>query len=178
MKRSVKIGKLHERDALEYLKVERKLDIRPCGLFIDSAIAFLGATPDALIGEDGLVEVKCPQSCKDLSPEEGIKLKKITFWEFNKVTGEIGGIKKSHVFYYQIQGQLHITKRKYCLFVVWTPKGVKIERIDRDDEFWKTQMEQKLTDFYLNCILPELVDPRHKRSMEIRNPIKNQKKKK
>ncbi|KAL4718119.1 hypothetical protein ACJJTC_005933 [Scirpophaga incertulas] len=49
-------------------------------------------------------------------------------------------INKNHQWYYQIQGQLH---RK-----------------------WK----KKLTTFYLHCILPELIDPRFPRGMNIRNP--------
>lgn len=31
-------------------------------------------------------------------------------------------------------------------------------------------MFPKLKQFYFNCLLPELVDPRYPRSMEIRNP--------
>lgn len=33
-------------------------------------------------------------------------------------------LKTSHDYYYQVQGQLHITERQYCYFIVWTPKGV------------------------------------------------------
>lgn len=32
-------------------------------------------------------------------------------------------LKKNHSYYFQIQGQLHITQRNLCYFVVWTPKG-------------------------------------------------------
>lgn len=31
-------------------------------------------------------------------------------------------------------------------------------------------MKEKLCRFYLNCILPELLDPRHTRNLPIRNP--------
>lgn len=31
-------------------------------------------------------------------------------------------------------------------------------------------MEKKLKDFYMDCILPELVDPRYPRKIPIRNP--------
>jgi hypothetical protein len=31
-------------------------------------------------------------------------------------------------------------------------------------------MEPKLVQFYMECILPELVDPRHTRNMKIRDP--------
>ncbi|XP_060874058.1 uncharacterized protein LOC132947838 [Metopolophium dirhodum] len=46
----------------------------------DSENPYLGATPDGLIGSDGIVEVKCPLSAEHLTPEEGIKQKKVGKW--------------------------------------------------------------------------------------------------
>lgn len=63
---------------------------------------------------------------------------------------------KSDKWYYQVQGQLQVTGRKFCVFVVWTPKGLKFETISRDDEFWKTQMINRLEQFYMDYLLPEL----------------------
>lgn len=60
---------------------------------------------------------------------------------------------------------------------------MRIEIINKDDTFWKDEMEPKLTKFYYDCILPELIDPRHTRKMSIRDPyyieqeIKNKNKK-
>ncbi|XP_039285250.1 uncharacterized protein LOC120351536 [Nilaparvata lugens] len=65
---------------------------------------------------------------------------------------------------------LHITKRKYCILVIWTPKGLKTFEIERDDEFWKENMKEKLETFYMKCLLPELIDPRQRRSLPIREP--------
>lgn len=47
---------------------------------------------------------------------------------------------------------------------------LKVEVIERDDHFWKDKMEVKLRNFYMDCILPELIDPRHPRRLPIRNP--------
>lgn len=153
--------------------------IEPCGLFIDENQFFLGATPDGLIGDDGIAEIKCPSSAKNMTPEEAILARKVTFWTKEK-NGTIGPINTTHNFFYQVQGQLHVTKRRYCQFTLWTPKGLKVERIERDDEFWNVNMKDKLERFYMDCLLPELVDPRHIRSMSIRNPtyiMEEQKKK-
>ncbi|CAH1383340.1 unnamed protein product, partial [Tenebrio molitor] len=84
--------------------------------------------------------------------------KKINFWNKNDHS-----INKKHAWYYQIQGQLHVTKRKTC------NDNLKIERIVQDINFWKFQMEPKLVQFYIECILHELVDPRHTRNMKIRD---------
>lgn len=55
---------------------------------------------------------------------------------------------------------------------IWFNEAVpiKVYLIQRDDEFWKTKMEAKLVKFYYDCMLPELVEPRHSRCMQIRDP--------
>lgn len=44
-------------------------------------------------------------------------------------------LKKSHNYYYQVQGQLATTQLPWCDFVVWTPHGTTIQRIERDVNF-------------------------------------------
>lgn len=41
--------------------------VEACGLFVDSDKSFLAASPDGVVGEDAVVEVKCPLSCADTS---------------------------------------------------------------------------------------------------------------
>lgn len=161
-------GRKHEPIARHRIEEEIGKPIKPCGLFIDLEKPFLGATPDGLIDEDGLVEIKCPSSARTLTPDEAIKEKKITFWKIDAL-GDVK-VNPKHEYFFQVQGQLHVTQRSYCLFCVWTPKGVKIERVERDDDFWENMMVEKLERFYMQCVLPEIIDPRHRRSMPIRNP--------
>ncbi|XP_050064899.1 uncharacterized protein LOC126553828 [Aphis gossypii] len=168
---AMEYGKSNEEIALRAIEKVLNINIIKCGIFVDSENPYLGATPDGLIGGDGIVEVKCPSSAEYLTPEEGIKQKKITFWTLNK-SGEIGGINKKHNWYYQVQGQLNVCQKIFCQFAVWSPKGIKIEKIERDEGLWKSCMVEKLKYFYLNCILPELADSRFLRSMPIRNPQK------
>ena len=166
---AMKYGRKHEKSAIKELEKENII-VKPSGLFIDKKFPFLAASPDGLIEDNGIIEIKCPSSCADLTPEEGIHARKITFWTINRNTKTIDGVNKRHIYYYQIQGQMHITGREYCLFVLWTPKGMKIEKIMKDDQFWHKEMEEKLVKFYHHCLLPELVDPRYPRSMPIRDP--------
>lgn len=123
-----------------------------------------GASPDGLIDDDGIVEIKCPSSAFGLDVDVAISQKKIKFW---KVDGSVNG---RNDWFYQIHGQLHITKRNYCLFAVWTGKDLKMktEMITRVDNFW-CEMEQRLVSFYNKCLLPEIDDPRKTRSMPLRN---------
>lgn len=43
-------------------------------------------------------------------------------------------------------------------------------QIKKDDLFWTNKMKRQLIDFYHKCLLPEIIDPRKTRGMEIRNP--------
>lgn len=167
----IKHGKDHEKIAIRQLELQEGIKIEPCGLFIDQDLPFLGATPDGICGQVTIIEIKCPVSANKFGLEEAIKKKKLTFWKC-KSNGDLE-IVKTHQWYYQIQGQLHISKKTKCLFAVWcnerTP--IKTELIMRDDRFWYEKMEKKLESFYLDCILPELVDSRHTRGMPLRNPV-------
>ena len=65
-------------------------------------------------------------------------------------------LKHTHNYYYQVQGQLAITGRLWCDFIIYTAKDICVERILFDSEFWSS-MEAKLVDFYINCVLPLIV---------------------
>lgn len=103
------------------------LSCDPCGLFVDEQFHFLAASPDGLINHDGILEVKCPFSIKHITPQEAAINKILKYLIVNK-EGAIE-LKRTHHYFYQIQGQLHITKRKYCYLVVWTPKGITYHAI-------------------------------------------------
>jgi hypothetical protein len=79
-------------------------------------------------------------------------------------------LKKKHNYFYQVQGQLAITGRDYCDFILLTNDGdLFIQRIDRDRAFWNA-IEPVLVEFYKECLLPEMIDPRHERGEQIREP--------
>lgn len=159
-------GKSNEANAIRQLSDTLKIEIINCGLFISAQYPYLGATPDGLIGEKGLVEIKCPFSARNMVPDDGIREKKITIWKEEE--GEFI-LDKNHKWFYQIQGQLFVTQRKYCIFCVWTTRGLKHETVIFDEEFWK-KIFPKLTKFYFDCLLPELVDSRLARNMPVRDP--------
>ncbi|KAJ8889440.1 hypothetical protein PR048_008939 [Dryococelus australis] len=90
---------------------------------------------------------------------------KITFWNIGKDNTKITGMNTNDKHLFQVQGQLRIkTSEKF-----YTIKHESKEVTSRSDEFCKTAMEEKLSRFYMDCVLPE-VHPRQRRSMPIRNP--------
>lgn len=64
-------------------------------------------------------------------------------------------LKTDHNYMFQIQGQLAISEKPWVDFVVWTKKGISIERISFNDEMW-SEMLPKLKLFYMLSFVPEL----------------------
>ncbi|KAH0807689.1 hypothetical protein GEV33_015102 [Tenebrio molitor] len=119
-------GTEHESLAIEEFELKYGFTVSKCGFFIDKTHYYLGASPDGLIDNNALIEVKCPANCVDVSPEEGIERKLIKFAEMkqNKMY-----LKRTHPYFYQVQGQLAITQKDVCFFVIWTPKGIMVEEV-------------------------------------------------
>lgn len=100
--------------------------------FIDHpTITNFGCSPDGLIGDDGLIEIKCPNSA--------------THWEYFKAK------KPPQKYVTQIQTQLCVTGRKWCDFVSFDPRmpsrsQLLIVRVDRDEAFI-AEIEEKVKQF-------------------------------
>lgn len=183
----------HEDEPRQQLAETLKVTVKNCGFFIDPKIKFLGGSPDGLIEEElddleipsdkimkeksknylyetvpgGIVEIKCPYSARNMTINQA-KQKNPAFQRmFGK--NDIKLIKTSHQYYTQMQGLLHCTRRKYCVFVIWTIKDMDFTVVLSDDKFWD-KIENKLCDFYLYCLVPEIVDSRFLRNYPIREP--------
>jgi hypothetical protein len=87
----------------------------------------MGASPDRLIGEDGLLEIKCP------APHTHVK----TLLDQN--------LDRDH--YPQIQGQLLVTGKKWVDIISYHPEMPSlILRVERDEAYLST-MRKLLNDF-------------------------------
>lgn len=159
----------NEQQALQKIQMQENVSIEPCGLFIDQEYPFIGATPDGLIGDEMIVEVKCPFSASKIGFKKATEENKIQVLKFSKKTQSITINKKSDWFF-QVQGQLRVTGRQKCLLGIWVGENepVHVEKIVKDDIFWETIMKPKIVHFYMNCLLPEIINPRHLRGMSIR----------
>lgn len=144
-------GNQHEPVAKREVEAVMNVKIKDCGLFVDAKKPWLAASPDGLVGTDTIVEIKCPHSARDMSPLEGARGGLI---QSVRVDNNALKLKDDHYNMYQVQGQLHITDRTKCIYVLWTPKGISTEVILKDDAFWRNEMETKLDDFYKQYLLP------------------------
>ncbi|KAL4084015.1 hypothetical protein QTP88_029331 [Uroleucon formosanum] len=81
-----------------------------------------------LIEDIATVEIKCPFSAKDtLNAIDAVKNKLLQYCKI--IDGSIK-LKLEHAYYFQIMGQLHISQRQMCYFVIYTPNWMNIELIE------------------------------------------------
>ena len=146
------------------------------GFVINENYPFLGASPDAVVHDPnskhsfGLAEVKCPYSYRHVHPVEAAESTNFCCRiEVDDANKKHLKLKETHVYYSQIQGQMAITERSWCDFIVYTEKGVSVERIPFNTEFWNNTLLPKLIDFFDNCLAPEIVSPVHTLGIPVRN---------
>lgn len=82
------------------------INITRCGLFIDSEIQYLGTSTDGLI-DDEIVEIKYLYAARFLTLEDAIEANVSNQRSLYR-NGKDKEMKRSHVYYYEIQGQLLI----------------------------------------------------------------------
>jgi hypothetical protein len=162
---NIKYGVNNEPEAKRMFTFLNGLDVQECGLFISPENGILAASPDGLLGDDGILEVECVTCVPEKIPK-----RPDSFLIFKDKKNPSSGLmlKKTHKYYFQILMQLHVTKRKYCdLFVYHKPKDVDAnieyfqERILRDEETenkW-IQVKEKLLKFYMSEMIQEICDP-------------------
>ncbi len=109
-------GATLEKDAAAFYSLQREIDTVPVG-FITDDLGRWGASPDRLVGTDGLMEIKCPKGKNHLA------------WLL-----ESGSAYEE--YFVQIQSQLWIAERSWCDVVSFHPlMPMALSRINRDDKF-------------------------------------------
>jgi len=100
--------------------------------FIDHpSIKWFGCSPDGLVSDRGLVEIKCPNSS--------------THWEYFKYN------RPPQKYVIQMQAQIAVTGRDWCDFVSFDPRmpersQLLVVRVDRDEAFI-AEMEAEIKKF-------------------------------
>ena len=76
-----------------------------------------GASPDGMLGDDGILEIKCPFSLRD------------------KAEPDFKPIADQPHYYSQVQFQLWATGREWAHFFQWAPSGYMLEMVEVDQEY-------------------------------------------
>lgn len=92
---------------------------------------WLGISPDGLIGDDGLIEIKCPNTATQIR---------------RALSDDYSADYKD-----QIQMQLMVTERQYCYFLSFDPRldcdaGYLLQKVERDEKYIE-EMEVKTKAF-------------------------------
>lgn len=95
-------------------------DVQTVGFIKHKSLAWLGGSPDGLIGDDGGIEIKCP------------------YVSTVHVDTLLNGMPSEHMA--QVQGNLWITGREWWDFISFDPRmpehlQLHIQRIERNDEY-------------------------------------------
>lgn len=111
----------HEQDGVFEYRLRTDAELSFPGIVVDLGLK-LAASPDGFVGEDGILEVKCPVNRR--------------FYDKIPPTHEA-----------QMQGLMGVCRRKWCDHVQWTPTGIKVTRFEFDPEAYR-EMKGILDDFY------------------------------
>lgn len=136
---ATRYGNQHEPLAvLDYMS-ETGYTVDEAGFYTHPEHDWLGASPDGFVGDDGMIEVKCPFSLRN--------------------GGEFKALADQPHYYAQVQVQLAVTGRKWCHFYQWSPHGTKTEEIQPCPRWWGYALP-RLRKFY-DHYLAELDNPAH-----------------
>lgn len=112
-------GTQTEPDARNAYSFQVNKDVEQVGFIPHPSISMAGASPDGLVGADGLVEIKCPQTATHIESLLG------------------GAIDRKHML--QMQWQMECTGRQWCDWVSFDPRmpddmQLLIKRVARDED--------------------------------------------
>ena len=154
------------------LKYEEQSNTVVCksGLWVNPNYPFLGCSPDGIVGEDGLLEIKSLKIFKDSTIESVVEK-----WSTLPKVVKQGQcfiiedgqciLKSSHDYYYQIQMQFLVTERIFCDFVLYAENGpVSIERIYQNEHVIN-EIIKCPTALWKRVVAPELYEMRVPRNL-------------
>ena len=118
-----------------YLKQKnRPVTVLTCGLWASPKNFVLAATPDDRVIDPeekdnpfGILEVKCPEEYKDYDPADSA----IVVKEFCLILDDQRKprINRNHGYFDQVQLQMGLTGAPWCDFIIYTLKGMVIDRV-------------------------------------------------
>jgi putative phage-type endonuclease len=116
---AMEYGSETEPQARAFYELESGNEVTECGFIPHPTLQMSGASPDGLVGDVGLVEIKVPQPAKHIKNLMG------------------GTVDKAYSL--QMQWQMECTGREWCDFVSFNPTfpdhlKIHIQRVERDAE--------------------------------------------
>ena len=117
-------GTDHEEEARAAYEFDRDVNVVSVGFAIHPELEWAGASPDGLVGDDGCVQIKCPNTATHI---ETIRTDKVPL-----------------KYAAQMQWEMACAERQWCDYVSYDPRiklpglVLYVQRIPRDEAFIKT----------------------------------------
>ncbi|XP_052241252.1 uncharacterized protein LOC127851492 isoform X1 [Dreissena polymorpha] len=155
-------GQKYEAEARAWFEQNTGLKVVQTGVVIDQTEPYLAASPDGLVGEDTILEIKCPtKPLREL----------IQSGTYDVVPTKSGdhclNPKGRNGYYTQVQIAMHCTTRHHCKFVVWTKAEGLIVDVPYDANF------VRIREFYFKHLLVRLVDEHNFKRLMISDQYKH-----
>ena len=147
---AMKYGVENEENAATSYAEITHLNVYPCGIIINPSCPHLACSPDRRVYDPseanpwGTLEIKCSLS------DSVVELPYL-----KEVNGALK-LKKSHSYYYQVNGPLLLSETTWVDFFVWCKNDYHLERIRSDSEMLTT-MKDKLDNFYFEFMVHKLM---------------------
>jgi YqaJ-like viral recombinase domain len=130
-------GLIVEGEAVDWYEFDQDVITKRVGFITDDDHA-VGCSPDRLVGDDGLLEIKAP-----------LPHTQVEYW----ISGEV-----SERFRPQLQGQLYVSQRSWVDIVCWhdvLPKLVM--RVEPDEQFIKAlDRELQIFNYFIECVMEKI----------------------
>jgi len=141
-------GRDNESKALQKYEQLTGFVVNASGLCVSLTHPMLAASPDGIVDDKLLVEVKCPYTARNdlITPD--------TVPYLFKGDSELL-LDTRHNYFYQIQGQLFVTGRQMCHLVVYSTVDCKIVNVERDNVFIEhmvMQLESFFRDYFVSAV--------------------------
>lgn len=130
-------GTANEPAATLDFTLETGLQVEETGFHVHPEHDWLGASPDGFVGDDAVIEIKCPYGKRNSS--------------------DFASIHEQLHYMAQIQYEMYCTGRKKCYFFQWSPKGTMLEVVEFNQSFIDGTLP-RLKEFYEQFLL-ELKNP-------------------
>jgi hypothetical protein len=130
-------GLIVEAEAADWYEFDQDVSVQRVGFITDDDLT-VGCSPDRLVGDDGLLEIKAP-----------LPHTQVEYW----ISGEV-----NERFRPQLQGQLYISQRNWVDIVCWhdvLPKVVM--RVEPDEKFIKAlDRELQIFNFFIERVMEKI----------------------
>ena len=130
-------GLIVEAEAVDWYEFDQDVTVQRVGFITDDNHA-IGCSPDRLVGDEGLLEIKAPR------PQTQVE-----YW----ISGEV-----NERFRPQLQGQLYVSHRSWVDIVCWhdvIPKVVM--RVEPDEKFIKAlDRELQIFNFFIERVMEKI----------------------